>query len=103
MTQRNPDGTFAEGSSGNPKGFQGGVMMVRKIARQWTAEAIEALVEIMQDKAARETARVAAANSILDRAWGKPTVMIAEDPEHKNDDLAAIRAALVAQLVAKPK
>ena len=37
-----------------------------------TAQALETLAEIMQDGTAPHSARVAAANALLDRAVGKP-------------------------------
>jgi hypothetical protein len=45
---------------------------VQELARQQSPEAINTLVAIMQDEKAPPTARVAAANSLLDRGYGKP-------------------------------
>ena len=53
---------------------------LRELARQHTDEAISTLVEICRN-GENEGARIAAANAILDRGWGKPTVaVIACDP-----------------------
>lgn len=49
---------------------------VREIAQQYTADAINALAQIMM-AGESEAARVSAANSILDRAHGKPTQSVA--------------------------
>ena len=46
--------------------------MAIQLARTYTEEAIEALKTICCDTGASPSARVSAANSILDRAWGKP-------------------------------
>ena len=42
------------------------------MARTHTAEALATLVTIMGNADAPATARVSAANAVLDRAWGKP-------------------------------
>ena len=42
------------------------------MARLHTAEALATLVTIMTNGDAPATARVSAANAVLDRAWGKP-------------------------------
>jgi hypothetical protein len=46
---------------------------VRDAARQHTQAAVETLVSVMQDLKAPHSARVAAANGILDRGYGKAT------------------------------
>lgn len=58
---------------------------IRDIARQYTDEAIEALVTVMRDVDAPSAAVIGAANSILDRAYGKPSQMVegaGENGEH---------------------
>ena len=45
---------------------------VRALAGNYTAQALEALASIMNDVEQSAAARVAAANSLLDRAHGKP-------------------------------
>jgi hypothetical protein len=44
---------------------------IKSLARAHTAKAVNTLVGIMNKPTAPEAARVAAANSILDRGWGK--------------------------------
>ena len=44
---------------------------IKSLARAHTAKAVNTLVGIMNRSTAPEAARVAAANSILDRGWGK--------------------------------
>ena len=71
---------FEKGQSGNPGGRPKVVAEVRELARQRAPEAIAALVKVMTEGKS-EAARVAAANSLLDRGWGKPTLPIAGDDE----------------------
>jgi hypothetical protein len=47
---------------------------IREAAQQYTETAIQTLVEVMSDETAPHAARVAAANSLLDRGHGKITV-----------------------------
>jgi hypothetical protein len=49
------------------------VTEIRSLARSYTRTAINVLVGVMSSKDATHTARVAAANAILDRGWGKAT------------------------------
>lgn len=65
-------GGYSKGKSGNPRGRPKVVKEVRDLAKSHTAEAVEVLVEIMNSTGARESARVSAANAILDRGWGRP-------------------------------
>ena len=61
---------FLPGQSGNPGGRPKDIGGVQDLARQHTALAIETLVQIMQH-GDRDAARVAAAQALLDRGWGK--------------------------------
>ncbi len=67
------------GQSGNPKGMEPGVGHVRELARQHTEESVEKLVEIMRDENAPPSAQGAAANSLLDRGWGRPDQSVTVD------------------------
>jgi hypothetical protein len=49
---------------------------VRNLARQHTEDAVNVLQSIMNDPLAPHAARIQAANSVLDRAWGKPTAYV---------------------------
>lgn len=53
---------------------------IKALAREYTAEALEALVGVLRDSES-DTARVSAANAILDRGYGKPSTVIAGDEE----------------------
>jgi len=55
---------------------------IRLIARTHSLTALATLVGIMRSGTAPPAARIAAANSLLDRAWGKPTQPIAGDDEN---------------------
>lgn len=78
---------FPKGTSGNPSGRPRTVGVVQDLARVYTEEAIKTLAAIMKDVDAPAAARVAAAEKILDRGYGKATQVIAGDedggPIHK--------------------
>lgn len=59
-----------------------GVMDVRLLAKEWTHDAIKTLAEIMNDKAANPSARVAAAQNLLDRGWGKSAQIVEATVNH---------------------
>jgi hypothetical protein len=69
--RKRPAHLFKPGQSGNPGGRPKEVMAVRELARRHTADAVRALVEIARNKKAQPAARVAAANAILDRGYGR--------------------------------
>jgi hypothetical protein len=65
---------FQPGKSGNPGGRSKAQIDVRNAARKYTAEAIDTLVLVMRNGKPAEAAM--AANSLLDRGWGKPTLPV---------------------------
>ena len=67
---------------------------IKALAQAHTETAINVLAGIMNQPAAPESARVAAANSLLDRGWGKPTQPIAGD-----DDMAPITNRVVREVI----
>lgn len=54
---------------------------IKSLARSHTETALRTLAGIMEQADAPPAARVAAANSLLDRGWGKPTQPIAGDED----------------------
>ena len=76
---------FKKGQSGNPGGVptrpetlarRQAKEDVREYCRAHSQVAVDALVDVVSSKKAPPSARVAAANALLDRGWGKPQVEI---------------------------
>jgi len=58
------------------------VVDIRSLARGHTESAIKCLASIMVHPDSPPSARIAAANSLLERGWGKPAQPISGDPEN---------------------
>ena len=69
--RRAPRTAWKKGQSGNPGGRPKEVAEVRELSRQYTEEAIQTLVTLMQS-AKLERTRLAAASELLDRGYGRP-------------------------------
>jgi hypothetical protein len=86
---------FQKGVSGNPGGRPKVLGDVQELARQQSPHAIDTLAEIMSDEKSPPAARVAAANALLDRGYGKPTQPISKtlakvDPSTMSDEELAV-------------
>ena len=64
---------FKKGESGNPGGRPKIGKTVKELAKRHTIRAFKTLVDIMNDPQAPTASRALAANSVLDRGYGKPT------------------------------
>ena len=73
-------GQFAPGQSGNPGGRPRDEHRVAQLARSYTIEAIDTLVELMRD-GKDERVRGTAAQALLDRGWGKAKVEVVTGAE----------------------
>jgi hypothetical protein len=60
------------GRSANPGGRPRGYASVAALAREHTEAAIDTLATLMHDDTQKGSTRVAAAQVLLERAWGKP-------------------------------
>ena len=54
---------------------------IRSLARAHTESAIRTIAHVMANEDAPASARVAAAEALLDRGWGRPKQTLAADPE----------------------
>ncbi len=52
---------------------------LKELAREYTSEAVEALIEVVRTETG--AARVSAANAILDRGYGKPSQVLSGDED----------------------
>lgn len=57
------------------------ITKIKSLARAYTEKAIETLGGIMSQPSCPESARVAAAQALLDRGWGKPTQPLSGDED----------------------
>lgn len=85
---------------GRPKGaLNKATAEIKQAARKHGPEALKVLARLMKD-AESEQAQIAAAKEILDRAYGKATQPVGEDPDmpfvSKAQRDAAVAAALLA-------
>jgi hypothetical protein len=71
---------------------------IRAAAQRYTAEALGVLRDVMR-KGASEQARVAAANSILDRGWGKPSQILDAAHPIERDPAKMSEAELIAAII----
>ena len=77
---RNNLGQFISGHSGNAGGRPKDEHRVSELARSYTVEAIETLVDLMRH-GKDERVRGTAAQALLDRGWGKAKVEVVSKAE----------------------
>ena len=73
---RDKSGRFVAGHSGNAGGRPRDEHKVAELARSYTSEAIDTLVDLMRH-GKDDRVRGTAAQALLDRGWGKPKVEVA--------------------------
>ena len=78
IRNRSASGQFTPGSSDNPGGRPKDEHRVADLARSYTTEAIETLVDLMRN-ATEDRVRGTAAQALLDRGWGKARQEIVQD------------------------
>ena len=93
---RSANGQFPKGQSGNPGGRPRDEQKVAELARSYTTEAIETLVELMRS-GNDELVRGTAAQALLDRGWGKPKLAVVSDETGYERALRAVAAELKEQ------
>ena len=80
LLHRSKSGQFVPGQSGNPGGRPKDEHRVGELARSYTLEAIETLVDLMRH-GRDERVRGIAAQALLDRGWGKAKVEVVSNAE----------------------
>ena len=77
---------FAKGQSGNLKGRPNAATLaeIRAIAQRAAPEMVELLVKIAKTSES-DRSQVAAANAVLDRAYGKPAQMLGDSDGNPMD------------------
>lgn len=92
MKNAKEKGRFVKGMSGNPGGrpaLGGNDKALRAAffaaAREYSKPALDVLAHIVGNEQARTIDRIAAANIIMDRAWGKPEQLVEGLSNRKNE------------------
>jgi hypothetical protein len=74
MPQRDANGHWLKGTSGNPLGKPARIHEIEKLAREHSVAALNKIVALLNSKDDRVA--LAAANSLLDRGFGKPPLAV---------------------------
>ena len=88
---RNARGQYLMGHSGNAGGRPKDEHRVAELARSYTTEAIDTLVNLMRG-AKDERVRGTAAQALLDRGWGKAKVEVMTTSDEPDTYLTALQA-----------
>lgn len=94
MSERDKDGKWAAGVSGNRLGVSKAVAQARQVAGDVCPEAMEKLIDLMRSSA-DEKLQAACADMLLDRGMGRPlqAVVVAHDDD--DDDTRGLIASLL--------
>ena len=76
VISRTAKGQFRPGFSGNPGGRPKDEFKVAELARSYTVEAVDTLLDLMRHSR-DDRVRGTAAQALLDRGWGKAKVEVA--------------------------
>jgi len=90
---RDKSGRFVKGYSGNAGGRPKDENNIAELARSYSTEAIDTLVDIMRS-AKDDRVRGTAAQALLDRGFGKPKVEIQNTNADLTDALAQVGKVL---------
>lgn len=81
------------GTSGNPGGRSKHDLNLAKIAREHTQEALDVILDVMRDRDAKHSARLTAADMLLNRGYGRAPVTV--QVGDSSDQLDAFRETLL--------
>jgi hypothetical protein len=81
IVPRRPNGTWLPGRTPNPGGRPRAGITVVSLARKHTRAAVETLAEIAADPKAKRKDRIAAAEALLNRGWGRPVIAVSEEQQ----------------------
>lgn len=88
MTERDADGTFAAGTSGNPGGRpalsdeeKAQRIAIKELAQQHTAELFQVVLGIARNEKEKGGIRFKAASYLLNQAWGSPAAAPPSTPQ----------------------
>ena len=98
---KDPAGRWLPGRSANPGGMTPDVAMVKRIARKNGPKMVETLVSIALDKKAPHASRIAAANSVLDRGYGRPEMSLSIDADVMRRKISELSVDELRQLKSK--
>ncbi len=87
---------FTKGRSGNPGGRPKLPAELRERAQAVTGDMLDVLVALARDPAQSGAVRVSAANSVLDRGHGRPTVTVHMPERHSLADYTTAELMAIA-------